>query len=93
VRGCQVRKERRAVFCQDRDRLDQVALDLRHRDLGAWALVINPARDQILHRRAAAAIGNVRDIDPDRRIEQRAGEMYRGACSARSVLHLPLVRF
>jgi hypothetical protein len=46
-----------------------------------------------LHRRAAATIGNVRDIDPDRCVEQRAGEMDRAAYTGRAVLHLGLVRF
>ena len=38
VRGRQIRKDRRAVFRQNRDRLDRVALDVRDREFSgrAW---------------------------------------------------------
>src|SRR6516225_3901150 len=93
VRGRQIRKGRRAVFRQDRDPLDRVALDVRDREFSGRALIVDPARNQLLHRGAAAAVGNVRDVNPDRRIEPRTGEMDRGAHSGRAVLHLRLVRF
>jgi len=63
------------------------ALDLRLGDVGERALVVDAAGDQILHRRPAAAIGNMRDVDADRGVEQRAGQMTAAAHPGRAVLH------
>src|SRR5262249_243771 len=53
--------------------------------------VVERAADQVLHRLRAAAVGNVGEVDPDRRIKQHAGEMARRAAAGRAVLHLRLV--
>ena len=91
MRRCQIRQARRAFLAQDRQRLHRVAGDLRDRRWRARALVIDPAGQQVLHRLAAAAIGNVRDVDADRRIEQHASQMIGPARPGRAVLHLRLV--
>src|SRR5262245_40966988 len=51
-------------------------------------MVVDPPRDQVLDRGAAAAIRNVRDLEPGRGIEERAGKVRRRTRAGRAVLHL-----
>jgi hypothetical protein len=44
---------------------------------GIEAMVIDPPRDNVLDRGAAAAIRNVRDLEPGRGIQERAGKVRR----------------
>jgi hypothetical protein len=47
--------------------------------------------DHVLHRRRAAAIGHVQDVDAGHLFEQLAGEMLRGAVAGRGVAELARV--
>src|SRR6266852_6535217 len=88
VRGSQMRQGRGTVFRQDRDRLYKIAFDLLDRKRAGGAHVVDPAGDQVLspETRRSGAIGDVRDVDPDRRIEQHAGQVGRRTRSGRAVL-------
>ena len=55
------------------------------------AVIVDPAGDHVLERQRAAAIGDMRDVDAHRDVEQRAGEVRRRPGSGRAVLHLRLV--
>src|SRR5262249_30558791 len=92
VRGCQRRQERRTVARQQRDAFEGVACDLWKRAGAVGAHVVDLSRDQICRHRSAAAIGNMRDVEPGRAIEQCATEMGRGAPPGRAVLQLRRVR-
>src|SRR5947209_19043034 len=61
------------------------------RNCAGRALIINKARNQILHGGAAATIRNVRNFDSDRRVEQQASEMSGRARARRAILHLVLI--
>src|SRR5262245_23239948 len=91
MRGCESRQAWRAVLGQDRDRPYLAALDEPDRSRIDGAELIDPPRYQILHRWRATSIGNMRDVDPDCRIEQRTREMGRAARTGRTVLHPALV--
>src|SRR5262249_37422896 len=80
-------QRRGAIPSDARDRLTHLALNLGNRDRGVGARVIDPAGDQILHRRGGPAIGHVGDIDSDGRIQQHTSKMARRTRSARAVLH------
>src|SRR5262249_43467196 len=75
VSACETRQDRRALPGQDRDRLHQFAGKLRYRGQGVRALVVDPPGEQVLHGRTAAAIGDGRDGDPERLVQQRAGQV------------------
>src|SRR5262249_45813763 len=90
--GRHIGKDRRPVLAEHPERLHGLAFDLRQGGGGGWAHVLDPAGDQILGAGGPAAIGNVRHVHPDRRVEQRAGEMGGGAHSGRTKLHVRLVR-
>ena len=60
---------RRAFLGQNRDRLDSLAFDIADGARGIEAMVVDPARDQVLDRGAASTIRNVRDLEPGRCIE------------------------
>ena len=72
IRGGEVGQCRRSVFGQDRDRLDGLAFDIADGARGIEAMVVDPTRDQVLDRCAAAAIRDVRDFETCLGIEERA---------------------
>ncbi len=92
MRGGERRQAGRAPAGQDRDRLDGAALDLRHGERRIEAQIVDPLAHQVLHGGRAAPIGNMRRADPDRRVEQRAGDMRGRAGAARAELYRGLVR-
>jgi hypothetical protein len=69
------------------------AINLRQRHRSARTLVVQAACNQVLHRLAAAAIRDMRGIDPGRRVEQHAGKVIGTAHSGRAVLQFLLVCF
>ena len=87
MRARKVGQHRRAIAREDRKRFDQVAFDLLHDGRGERAEIIEPARNQVLHCRPAAAVGDMREVDADRGIEQRAIDVSGGASPGRTELH------
>jgi hypothetical protein len=63
--------------------LDASGLDLRQRPRNGVAQIINTTGDQILHCGSRAAIRNMLDVHPTRRVEQHAAEMGRRAAASR----------
>src|SRR5215467_3475271 len=78
MRACEIREDRGAIPGQDRDGLQKLAFDLRERSPSGQARVVDPTNNHILHLSPGVAIGNMRGVDPGRRVEQSAGEMARG---------------
>ena len=81
----------RAVEPEGRQRLHLAALDLRQRGRNLLGHVVDAAGDQVLHRRAGAAIRDVRDLGAHGDVEQHGADMRAGAGAGRAVLHLALV--
>jgi hypothetical protein len=80
------------IACQNRDRLDHAARELWNCDRRVRALIVDAPGNQVLHRRGGPPIRDMRDRDPDLGIEQRAGEVARGAQSTGAELHFRGVR-
>ena len=59
--------------------------------LDGVAHVVDAPADQVLHHRARAAIGHVRDLDAHRHVEQHAGQVRARADAGRAELHLGVV--
>ncbi len=87
----QVRKQRRALARQDRDRLGGLAFERRDRRRSERAEIVNPPGHEILHALRGTAIGDVRGVDTHGGVHSRAGEMGAGSYSGRCVLHPGLV--
>ena len=90
--GRDVRQRRRTFQAGGGDGLDLAAFDLRLRGRNRVADVLHAAGDQVLHRRAEAAIGHVGDVHAEHGVEQDAAHMRGGAGARRGELDLVLVR-
>ena len=66
------RQDGRAHTRQRRDRLHLSRLDHLDRAADVGAVIIDLSADHVIQGRPAAAIGNMRDAGPDRRVELRA---------------------
>ena len=71
----QIRQDRRSLFAQNRNCLHGLARNLRQGKGQAQAVVIHPTSHDVLHPLHHVAVGDVRDLDADRGVEQHAGEM------------------
>ena len=80
-----------AALGHHRDGLDQAALDLRHRRAGECAEIVDAPADQVLHRRPAAAIRHMGDVEGDRGVQQRAVDEAGRARAGGAELHLGLL--
>jgi hypothetical protein len=74
-----------------RDGLQPAALDVRGRRAQAVEHQVDLAGDQVLQRRAGAAVGDVRDEGLGLQLEQLAGQVVRGAVAGRAVVQLARV--
>src|SRR5207248_1862861 len=75
LRSGDIRQRGKLLAREDRNRVDQLALDLRDNGRAQGAEIIDAAANQVLHRRTAAAIRNMRNVDADRGVEERAIDM------------------
>ena len=89
--GRQVRKRRRTLLVEDRERLHGAAVDLRLRGGDDLAQEVDAPALQVLHRRAGAAIGHMRDVGAEHVVQQHAAKMRGRAGAGRAELHLALV--
>jgi hypothetical protein len=55
--------------------LDRVALDLRHRVGGLVAEQVDLAGNEVVHGRSRAAVGDLRELDPESLLQEQVAEV------------------